>query len=1619
MAAPPPGSIPITGTLYPSDLTDLYPTYDSLYGLGSAREVATLADRDAIPAGRRRWGMTVYVQSEGNTYRLNSDGLTWTNEGAAGGLPPGGGIADYLRGDGTWQNLESAVLAFGGVANGLATLDAGGKIPVAQIPALSIVETFVVPDEPARLALVAQQGDVAVQTDIGATFILQTEPASVAGNWVELQFPAAVSSVNGFSGAVVLTADDVQALRRPSGIDGADWSLVSSPARQYLLTVRSLEAGASEIQFNHQREGFLQGYSRLRLFQNSGADFAARLETLGPAASVPNRLTVSEHYTTAAYALTVGALHPDASAVIPDGTIRYESGLMQFRQAGVWLGLAPTSSVFIPAPAYGSSVTNLVNELQALASPTGGLNTKFAIGWGSFSAPQFISVGSTNRTGLAGSSTIYRTALAGSLTYNYAQTSYDVAEAVATGSALVLQQQVARLEDGGQSASVVTTVDGASDFTGTRFVSSLGFTAFTLDSALNRAAPDSPATTVSVADFGINTAGAAIARIYNQIQVGDVHPLILPQNGMIRYNTATNLFEGYEDGVWQRFSNVASSLNDLTDVVLTAPTNGDIIQYNGTNWLNINAAGGFLPAGTTTNSTLRWNGTNWVENENVLILAASSVFPMIDNIQIAANAFGSVMSVGNLVLVGSDGILSAAITGLTQLNGEFGISLDITSPDNEINFSSLLDTAFQVDGSERIRLSTTGIGVFGTATVAQQAIPTSYADAFTKLQSYGWYQTGTITPTLGWNSDVVFTTPVNGDILQYDGTNWINFTPPGGLLPASTIENALLTANASGGWVQNRGMIVVPGTDPSASGTGAVAWGTGTAGANGATAFGVFTTATGQSSLAAGTSSVASALGAFAFGSSVNATNSYAFAIGASTSASGQRAFAQGINTVASGNNSAAFGNTTTASGVSAFTFGANTRAVGNNSLAAGNGSAANANLSAAYGQFGQADAFAEYATGSYPTLATTPTSASWVWTDRLFSIGNGINGTSRNSAFIIRKNGVIEIGHALSTVDNAVLTNGTTANIGSTTNALYRIGSTLYWNGNSLSLPAPTADNRILSSSSGSWVENPTWIVSSTSFGNTDSPFFSDAEFFVQVSGTSTIFVASTDFGFGPQLYFEGDSLTTFSAFFARANTIEITTVAGNGLFLTPTDLRINQPVRVQNSILSTGATGNPTLLSGGSGAGTRFFWYPAKNAFRAGFVTGTTWDDSNIGVGSTAFGSSTLASGVGSFAIGVDTVASGTYSFAGGDGCEADFLGFSFGQNNIANGTTSVAFGASNTAFSFVEAVFGAFSETYTPVSVVGYNWNDQLFRIGNGRSSARSNALVVWKDAAIQIGRLRNPSDSAVVADATVSSGRPEVLENIGGVLYWNGSPLGAGINWSTAQGTGAENVVGNFNSVVWGGATNTATGLYSFVAAGSNNSASGPRSFASGFLAAASGSNAFVGGGNNNLSSGFSSATIGGIDNQASGTGSLVSGVNNRSNVRVLAILGQFSVTATGNADLWVWTEQLMKIGNGVDDTNRSDAITFYKNATIEIGHARDISDNEVLNDASDALTLGTMTNRLARINSDLHWQGFGQTIPYGPQVTVPGTEWINFQTDYPTIAQALSSNSGKRIVTNTV
>lgn len=94
-------------------------------------------------------------------------------------------------------------------ANGYAGLDAAGKINPLHLPAVAIVNTFVVDTQAAMLALDCETGDVAIRTDLNKSFILRGNHAETLEDWQELLSPTdQVASVFGRNGVVTAQSGD-------------------------------------------------------------------------------------------------------------------------------------------------------------------------------------------------------------------------------------------------------------------------------------------------------------------------------------------------------------------------------------------------------------------------------------------------------------------------------------------------------------------------------------------------------------------------------------------------------------------------------------------------------------------------------------------------------------------------------------------------------------------------------------------------------------------------------------------------------------------------------------------------------------------------------------------------------------------------------------------------------------------------------------------------------------------------------------------------------------------------------------------------------------------------------------------------------------------------------------------------------------------------------------------------------------------------------------------------------------------------------------------------------------------------------------------------------------------
>lgn len=108
------------------------------------------------------------------------------------------------------QGLQTQITANTSALTSKADL-VGGKVPTSQLPAITIGETFTVNSQAAMLALTAQIGDIAMRSDLSNRKFLLTGTATTLADWIEIGATDAVSSVNGQTGVVMLSAADVGA----------------------------------------------------------------------------------------------------------------------------------------------------------------------------------------------------------------------------------------------------------------------------------------------------------------------------------------------------------------------------------------------------------------------------------------------------------------------------------------------------------------------------------------------------------------------------------------------------------------------------------------------------------------------------------------------------------------------------------------------------------------------------------------------------------------------------------------------------------------------------------------------------------------------------------------------------------------------------------------------------------------------------------------------------------------------------------------------------------------------------------------------------------------------------------------------------------------------------------------------------------------------------------------------------------------------------------------------------------------------------------------------------------------------------------------------------------------
>jgi len=133
----------------------------------------------------------------------------------------------------------------------------GGVLVASQLPDLAITNIDVVADQTARLALNAEEGDVAIQTDISETFILSTNDPTVNSNWKKIKLdvsgaidgqtitPAQTGTSSNRTDVIANTVDT-------NNLTGVSTGADLQGCRVFLSSDQSItQSDASKIQFDN------------------------------------------------------------------------------------------------------------------------------------------------------------------------------------------------------------------------------------------------------------------------------------------------------------------------------------------------------------------------------------------------------------------------------------------------------------------------------------------------------------------------------------------------------------------------------------------------------------------------------------------------------------------------------------------------------------------------------------------------------------------------------------------------------------------------------------------------------------------------------------------------------------------------------------------------------------------------------------------------------------------------------------------------------------------------------------------------------------------------------------------------------------------------------------------------------------------------------------------------------------------------------------------------------------------------------------------------------------------------------------------------------------------------
>ncbi len=362
-----------------------------------------------------------------------------------------------------------------------------------------------------------------------------------------------------------------------------------------------------------------------------------------------------------------------------------------------------------------------------------------------------------------------------------------------------------------------------------------------------------------------------------------------------------------------------------------------------------------------------------------------------------------------------------------------------------------------------------------------------------------------------------------------------------------------------------------------------------------------------------------------------------------------------------------------------------------------------------------------------------------------------------------------------------------------------------------------------------------------------------------------------------------------------------------------------------------------------------------------------------------SMAFGSNTIASGNYGLSTGFSSKASGDRSIAmGGLTTASGFNSTALGWSTKAKGDISTSMGFQTIAKPYLAVAIGQYNDT-TSFSPSVWDPVDPVFIIGSGTANnARKNIFTVLKSGKTGINisyptAMLHVQDSSVLFAASVSlpanPGGPPA-NGSGRRMMWYADKaafrtgISLGDEWDKVN-TGNYSVAGGFGTKASGSASvafgdfTTASGDRA-TAFGSSTTASGGRSMATGNGTTAS-NEAAVAFGTNSIASGITSTAFGsgtiasgtyatstGNLTVASGNISTAMGINATAKAYASLVIGRYNDTTALSSTTWNLLDPVFVVGNGANNSNRSNALTILKMGRVGIGTATPKTQMQITN-----------------------------------------------------------------------